>query len=451
MTMLSPEEQSRAQSPSKENLTDEQIARSVSVDNDEDSITSRTTMMDAESFLESYEEMLQHQKEELSATMRHVEPLLEILEAKRALLHDLDDTEEEEDPVSPFAREFTYKELRSALKEIERDPSLRFMVSDLQWNTVLQLLSETCLDMGESELISWAEIVMCYRTCIIGMQTLSQTPRQDELRARVRERSMQMLHSFRPSSIASRKEPRKQATVPRERSSGGNFIHWIDPLFLVGILVLCFSIAFSELLASSGNSEPVHASLSLPKIPGPHVQPFSVEILRIPGPVISPFAADSLKIPGPAMPPFLTENDTTKDPSFCPEEDVKSKASAPASIQRSTSRRSSTPGKKDRELLDGPLPVLSRSKSNVSLLGNSQPTRISSPRGNLITKKGVSIAAIAGGTAAAGYLGPMATTAVASLGATLPGLAAIGGTVLVATLLAHGVRDLLANLFHNKR
>jgi hypothetical protein len=445
-------------------------------DVDEDSNTSSTTAMDAaESFLDSYEEMLQHQKEEVAATLRHLEPLLELLESKSSSssCQKVRYSQGDETLATPFEREFTYQQLRQALSEVAQDPSLRFAASDLQWNMVLEILSQTLVvdddddnDISaQNERISWAEIVMCYRICIIGMQTLDQTPQQNELRARVRQRSVQMIEAFRQSSThpksAQKHSPdRKEGKHSKDSQRG--LMRWADFIFLAGALMLGIRV----LLVNLGHLN-MDASYGWQKTP--ELLSFSpagrIEDLLIPGPIISPYAAEALKIPGPAISPFpmVSQPMVSESPFASPVEAFEYKA-VPASVQ-ALINEPSMPAKMQR--------TIAPSSCSEDASDNAPSRRILGTKSRMVAstvhvlretanatakKTGLAVVAIAGGTAAAGFLAPMATSAVASLVAgmtattTISSLFPIGATVVLSTWLAHGIRDLFAKLlFNNKR
>jgi hypothetical protein len=404
----------------------------ISTDNDEESTTSGSSMVDAESFLESYEEMLQHQKEEVSVTKRHLEPLLYMLEAKRSFLQPVPS---KDIPQATFAREFTYQELRQALNEVSQDPALRFVASDIQWNMVLEVLSQTYGDADMNERISWAEIVMCYRVCIIGMQTLEQAPQQDEIRARIRQRSVQMIEAFRPSSTHTAKHV---SSVKSTNTRVPGWMQLADPIFLAGALILGL-LTLLPILGAMTSPLSTGTGYSFPRIPGWVVR--GAEDLLIPGPIFSPHASDALKIPGPTLSPLPTDAQTIEQhPSVSP---VGGYKAVPWSVQLS-SREPSMPAKMKRRLAPRSLPAVSISRDKKTAAPSKDVA--SPPREKRTLKTVLAAVAVAGGTAAAGLLAPMATAAVVSLGTAFSTLFPIGATVVISTLLAHAIRDWVASL-----
>lgn len=401
------------------------LAKSISLDEDEG--LDETTSMEAESFLESYEEMLRLQKDELALTLRHLEPLLELLEGKSSLGNAKGGQAN-----APFTKEFCYRDLKHALKEIEEDESLRFVASDLQWSLVLKLLTEN--DISEEERISWAEVVMCYRTCIVGMQALEQTPRPKELRNRVRQRSLQMLSSFKGTGLGN-----VESGVTKNLERRTTF-EWMDALFICGALLLLGAVAFSavertmDTYSANVDKNPFGSLLRAPLIPGPHVMPYSLEDMVIPGPHVSPHLADAMMVPGPKVIPFYVQDaEGSTNPTAVPLESHIS--SSPTAVRERS-------GKNSRKSI--------RKQPKRKMVGTLQSNlqKPVSSLDNRTAKKGLAVVAIAGSAAAAGVL---STSLVNTLGIALPGLVPIGATVLLSTLLAHGIRDWLASLFSKRQ
>jgi hypothetical protein len=399
------------------------VAKTISLDEDEG--LDETTSMEAESFLESYEDMIRIQKDEMAVTLRHLEPLLELLESKSSVGNSSGGK------APPFTKEFCYNDLKQALNEIEEDESLRFVASDLQWSLVLKLLTEN--DVSGEQRISWAEIVMCYRTCIIGMQALDQTPEPKELRTRVRQRSLQMLSCFKGTGL---RKPESGVTRNEKRMTA---FEWVDALFIFGSLLLLGAVMFSAIerkieghTAHSGRT--IERFFQTPLVPGPHAMPYSSENMVIPGPHISPHVADSLMIPGPAALPFYLQNaNESTVPTMAPLESRRT--SAPTSV---------------RELFEGSSEntIPTKQKLQIGDVLQSRVQKSVSKVERRTTKQGLAVVAVAGSTAGVGVL---ATSLVNTLGTTLPGLVSIGATVVVSTLLAHGIRDWLASLFSKHR
>jgi len=440
--------------------------------NDEDSTTSRCSIVDAETFLETYEDMLQHQKEETSATLRHLEPLLEILESKcskfrnssasEQQLSEEDDEEEEGHPTSPFAREFTYEELRQTLEEVAQDPALRFIASDLQWNTVLEVLSQTYDNNNDdnsssrnSQRISWAEIVMCYRICIVSMQALDQTPQQNELRARVRQRSIRMIDAFRPTDTTDHPAATVASTMKTlptdvgtnndtERSLSST--SWVDTLFLGGALIFMVLVFLSS-VSGTPTGTFIRGS-NLPRSMGT-----TLDYLLIPGPIVSAYASDALKIPGPALSPFPEPRNKMargEYPVLSPSFDLAYKP-VPLSV-RSSNEESVMPIKMHRALTPPSLTEISESFIvDETTSSTAVSRRGGSAVGGLVRTTLPVVAVAAGGTAAAGILAPFVPPVIASLGTTVPTLIPIGATVFLSTLLAHAIRDWFIQLSSEKK
>lgn len=404
------------------------LAKSVSLDEEE---IDETTSMEAETFLESYEEMLRQQKEELEVTLRHLEPLLELLESKR----NMSSRSTASNQAGLFTREFSYASLKQALQEIEDDDSLRFVAADLQWKLVLQLLTENVI--SDEDTISWAEIVMCYRTCIIGMQTLDQTPDQNELRNRVRHRSLHMLSSFRADGA---KSNGSSLTKPRRSS----VFESVEMLFIVGSLVLLGAVTFSGVMngvgvTSSGSTgTSIDTYYQMPLIPGPHVEPFSTEQMIIPGPHVRP-NVEMFLIPGPAVPPFyVADVEVNSQPTTLPPVSVRDYS------EQELSRTAIPP-------LGGPLQSRKRrlAPSQGNFARNEEAVRFlqrAPKQGTNLNKNALTVGAAAGATLVAGALTPIRASLAAALGTTLPGLLPIGATVIFSTLLAHGIHNWLGSV-----
>ncbi len=426
--------------PSKHDKPNITLAKSVSMDDDDDMDEATSTETEAEAFLESYETMLRHQKDELAVTLCHLEPLLELLESKSPFGY-----QSKRNHTTPFTKEFTYASLKQALDEIEEDESLRFVATDIQWKLVLELLTENVV--SDEEYISWAEIVMCYRTCIIGMQTLDQTPESNALRTRVRQRSLHMLSSFRPNRL----EMKKSKKVPEGTKKSS--MEWVDSFFIGGSMLLVGAIIFSIVQAatyttSSDGSTSIEGLYPASLIPRPQAVAFSVDDLMIPGPVLSPYAVDALIIPGPKPTPFHAKDSNT-DGILASEMHVTSPPSSVLEMRGETLRKPRV----SKALIIGPLdPSPDKPQETLTTKPKDKIQQLESDENNnRITKKGLAVATVAGGTVAAGILAPMTTSLVGALGSTVPSIFSIGATVMISTLLAHGIRDFLASVFAKLR
>lgn len=427
--------------PLKSGQPDLELVKTVSSsddEEDEDQHEEKMTNIDAEAFLDSYEEMLRHQKDEMDITLYHLQPLLELLENKSS--------GGKSSPVTatPFTREFTYASLKQALVQLKEDDSLRIASHDRQWKFVLQLLTESD-DEGtptnNTESISWAEIVMCYRMCVLAMQTLNQTPEPNALRTRVRQRSLQMLSSFRPK----RMEGNHVASTPRHGKKPT--LEWVESILIMGSLLLFAFVVFgfghkTQDVHSVNVSNPIARFYQTPLIPGPHVEPFAADNVESP-----------LLIPGPTVAPFYTNEQITKGGLRTSEMQVTSSPSSiiPAgelSIESEPVANEAT--KAATSFVKGPLDSWSAtSQDDTPKNPASSVQRRDGTEGVVMTAFGV--ATVAGGIAATSILAPMTTSVLSTLGSTVPGLLSIGATVLVSTLLAHGIRDFMDSIFEKVR
>jgi hypothetical protein len=170
------------------------------------------------------------------------------------------------------------------------------------------------------------------------------------------------------------------------------------------------------------------------------------DLLLIPGPKVSAHAPDALKIPGPAVSPFPMDAQTLQEhPSASPIEYKE----LPSSLQESSSEERAMPVKMQRALVPPSLAAV----SNDMMSSRDAPARrrIASSFRRGIVKKGLTVVAVAGGTAAAGFLAPLAHSVVVTLGPTIASLFPIGATVVLSTLLAHGIRDFITTLVADRK
>ena len=181
-------------------------------------------------YLLRYETMDMQQGAEEIATINYVRPLLETLETL---------ANKQEAPSTPMkasttidttlvghhesdqkiyrdlcTRTFTYGELKQALDVLESESSFStqssspspsssgLVIQDSQFMMVLRILTAEkyapSMDDNNTEaiVITWAEIIHCYRVCLLGMLTLKNLPKPSDVRSRTKERIMSQLSQF---------------------------------------------------------------------------------------------------------------------------------------------------------------------------------------------------------------------------------------------------------------
>jgi len=184
---------------------------------------------EASAYLLRYESMVAQQEAEEVATLSYILPLLEILhelgkypegrdEAMRNSKH-LDSMTNKADNDKAFCRDLakrsiTCGELKQALDILEikstTDGSTEIITQDRQLIMILRILMEkqkqyspssssfkTVDDSSDNVSITWAEIIHCYRVCIIGMLTLTNLPKGSGVRSRAKDRILAQLSLFR--------------------------------------------------------------------------------------------------------------------------------------------------------------------------------------------------------------------------------------------------------------
>ena len=171
---------------------------------------SSSKFFEQESYLIRYEHMMKEQEMEQICTMSHVQSLLEILED---LLFEGQDkayrnhTSRNDENI--LLKEFSLKELKEVQEKIEHSNEFDIIKTDKQFLMVLEIICEdknycTAVDSSEKkqEKISWAEIIQCYRICVVGMQTLEIIGSHGTIRKRAKERTLAVLSLYQKSSSA---------------------------------------------------------------------------------------------------------------------------------------------------------------------------------------------------------------------------------------------------------
>lgn len=279
------------------------LVKTVTDDEDDQSSTQGSeTYSSVESYLRGYDLMVRQQGDEKDATLCYLKPLLELLEnisKGTETVHRSNESYMFDDTIC-LVKEFSFSDLKKAVSAIEKDGNYRFMRMDLQWMMVLKLLTDN--NPAENENISWAEIVQCYKVCIIGMQTLEDVPTPKHIRQRLRERSMLMLSLFRPSAnntilnAEARNHSMKSAGLTTEtalpegsakRSVTTTGLPWLFQLvasFFLGVLLMRVSTTSVPTRAEKAtNIQPTQTGrrigdfTEMPMTQGPIVPPFPVD------------------------------------------------------------------------------------------------------------------------------------------------------------------------------
>ncbi|CAB9513748.1 expressed unknown protein [Seminavis robusta] len=158
---------------------------------------------EAISYLLRYEAMFTQQEDEESSTIQYILPLLRRLETLSKSSSNKKQSKEHVDGSSDlWKRSITYVELKRALTALENgEGNTDFLTQDSQLMMVLHVLTKRTelndeFDGDEAVSITWAEIIHCYRICILGMLTLKHLPKQTQVRSRAKERILSQLSLF---------------------------------------------------------------------------------------------------------------------------------------------------------------------------------------------------------------------------------------------------------------
>ena len=161
-------------------------------------------------YLLRYETMVRQQEAEDMATMAHVKPLLMRLEALSSAPLERSMT------VPDMQRGVTYIQLQQALDQMmeHQQKSTEFMTTDRQFMMVLKTLTNKP-SMDHDEVLTYAEIVQCYKGVVAGMQTL-QHLQGCAARSRARDRTLSVLSLFESPSTKLLDEG--EGRIPLEKS-----------------------------------------------------------------------------------------------------------------------------------------------------------------------------------------------------------------------------------------
>jgi len=165
---------------------------------------------DKESFLIRYEDMMNEQEKEQTSTISHLQFFLELLIDLQLDGQDgfYEHKRFDENKDNCLLIEFSIEDLKQAQKKLQNSEKYDIVKTDKQFLMVLDILCEGNDNSPEifssqkkQKQISWAEIVQCYRYCIVGMQTLEMIGSQNTIRKRTKERTLALLSGYRESSF----------------------------------------------------------------------------------------------------------------------------------------------------------------------------------------------------------------------------------------------------------
>ena len=207
----------------------ENILRKVGVDLSSGD-TKNNSNQEVMDYLLRYEAMVLQQDAEEMATLAYIRPLLERVQ----VLGDRKNNQQKSnhqlttDPASSHnqdsdicQREITFGELKRALAILERQDrdsnssnnnssgddlsdTTEIMTKDRQLMMILRMLTQKLggdtnadsSDEDDERSITWAEVIHCYRVCIIGLLTLKDLPKPSIVRSRAKERILSQLSLF---------------------------------------------------------------------------------------------------------------------------------------------------------------------------------------------------------------------------------------------------------------
>lgn len=238
-------------------------------------------MTDAQLYLTRYERMMNEQEHELSLTLSHLQPLFELLEHVARPHFLFSDVRSIKTRLN-LSQEFSTRDLQRALIILEDDSRYEAVKTEKQFMMTLRTFCGVDVASRDSltqrqvnRNVSLGEILLCYRLSIIGMQTLELLPSGSSARDSAKERTLQMLSLFRPSTITKGVPLEKNAT--KEKG-------YLSQSCLLFIVLVAGAFALSTLLSFVDPSTlssfgvtlkqrfPVHESASEPTIVSPETK-----------------------------------------------------------------------------------------------------------------------------------------------------------------------------------
>jgi hypothetical protein len=158
-----------------------------------------------ESFLNRYERMMIEQEKEQDCTISHLQFFFELLtELQLDGQNGLHRHQMAGGNNSDFLlTEFSVEDLKQAQKKLNTSEKYDVAKSDKQLLMVLDILCKDEEKYAETQnleekrkKISGAEIVQCYRNCVVGMQTLEMIGSHGTIRRRTKERTIALLSAY---------------------------------------------------------------------------------------------------------------------------------------------------------------------------------------------------------------------------------------------------------------
>ena len=396
-----------------------------------------TNIYDAESFLDRYETMVREQEIEYMATLSYLRPLLknmqelaqpDVVSNRASTTQNYSNTDDDGDG---SMLDFSYKDLKCALKNLDMNPAYNFMKADKQFLLALHILTD---DAGrlvdgrirENDRITWIEIIQCYRICVVGMQTLEQIPEPREIRVRARVRSMSMMSLFKsrqdcvPEALPS---PNETGRVLPRLSIGDS--KWRDSILASRYMLMIFALLMLSVFALlrpllgplRANSTPRDFSTT-PLVDVP-VMPNTIATLE--SVTVNPIRQDSVYKHGPV---FRSLPSTP----FQPRVGGHRRAQYPKTFETRNSLQKSP----------SQLPI---SAGPIQSSNNKPPTNVylSTPLADGV--------AVGFATVSLGLLVPVLSSTSFAIPTGVAPLLSIGATVVAATLAAHGLRSLIASWY----
>eukprot|EP00934_Nitzschia_sp_Nitz4_P005051 Nitzschia sp. Nitz4//scaffold4_size323378//75751//77118//NITZ4_000636-RA/size323378-processed-gene-0.82-mRNA-1//1//CDS//3329553327//5041//frame0 len=422
------------------NAANPAFVKCISEDDDSDCMVPDAVIPEAEFFVDNYETMLQQQEAEMASLMRHLEPLLRILEH-----HSGVSPWETADKKAPWTKEFSYAQLERAVRTLQSDRKTRFIAADIQWKLVLETLVENSsgTQNREDETISWIEIVMCYRLCILGMQALQHAPSFVPVtRSRVRQRTMKMLSMFQApsnSSIVHQQQPVEVNSTPKRSITR---ILQFGILVLVAVLYCLQDPSFMKLLdrVQSTFSDILHAGRTMETLEVRLV--YDDIALSVGSPSAPSVVGSTLSSPlQPEAPVVVTGVGAKKSRRLS----VKKIVKTPEMVRVSAANTASHP---QQELAVSP----STDEGGYTFKEHTAVAPQPNSSGRIINLSGMALSGLVGTYAAGTTLGPF----IASLWMSMPPFVSIGVTVAVSAFLTNQVpkyveevRGKLRNLLEN--
>jgi hypothetical protein len=149
--------------------------------------------LDAEAYLARYERMTNEQEAELAATLAYLQPFFD-------LFVDLTTEHPQERAfkgATSLSKFFTVSQFQQILATIEESDIYQNVKTDKQFMMTLRLIAERSVGGNEENAsVSLGEFLQCYRSCIVGAQTLELLPSGSSIRNQAKARTMNMLSTF---------------------------------------------------------------------------------------------------------------------------------------------------------------------------------------------------------------------------------------------------------------